>query len=517
MKLNLYILAEKLSQYNPRVQCQDFMVKDLINVSFLPDNCAEANNSYVYITTSAKIEKFSDFHELSLIILGEPDTNLSDKNCYDFIIIEEKLSEFDILSAVQSAFDYYNKWDAKLINELLSAKPIQEVLDTCSEVLTNPISLSDTANVLIAKSGVFPAEVTDIIWKSLLTHGYGKIELFPVRFRKLFEMCIAARTPVMMPPLSEPSDIRLIAAALVKDDIHFANLILTELTSKFTLGQLSLTEHIQRRLEYSNQIPVGPADYANGTSYILTQLIKGIAIEDEMIDYFLKKQHWNRSDSYYLLAANFDSGEPLNSVYRSSHLVNIKQAIPESYVLFVDNILVIIYRCTESVLNKREIVHRLRDTLCKLRWFAGMSMKFNGYENLNIAMLQATTAFDYGKTLSPGQNVYVFDEIYNYCFINSLGDKNSILEFCHPKMLAILAEKDTWKIELLKTLSVYLKNGRNTSLTTSILHIHRNTLINRLKSIEVMMDVKLDDVHGMDLDILLISCMICDEQVLEIK
>ncbi|WP_073393272.1 helix-turn-helix domain-containing protein [Clostridium magnum] len=46
----------------------------------------------------------------------------------------------------------------------------------------------------------------------------------------------------------------------------------------------------------------------------------------------------------------------------------------------------------------------------------------------------------------------------------------------------------------MKTLYTYLKNERRVAATANDLQIHRNTLISRIKMIEEIMDINLDDV-----------------------
>ena len=66
---------------------------------------------------------------------------------------------------------------------------------------------------------------------------------------------------------------------------------------------------------------------------------------------------------------------------------------------------------------------------------------------------------------------------------------------------------------MLKTLKQYLLNGRRVSKTANDLHIHRNTMINRISIINGILGMDIDEMSEGTVVHYLISLLIQDEEV----
>jgi len=67
--------------------------------------------------------------------------------------------------------------------------------------------------------------------------------------------------------------------------------------------------------------------------------------------------------------------------------------------------------------------------------------------------------------------------------------------FCHPAVVTLRVYDRTHAVQLLPTLSAFLKNDRDVQLAAAKLFIHRNTLSYRLKKILEMCPLDLDDFN----------------------
>ena len=67
--------------------------------------------------------------------------------------------------------------------------------------------------------------------------------------------------------------------------------------------------------------------------------------------------------------------------------------------------------------------------------------------------------------------------------------------FCHPAVVTLRDYDRTHAVQLLPTLSAFLKNDRDVQATASELFVHRNTLAYRLKKILEMCPLDLDDFN----------------------
>ena len=81
--------------------------------------------------------------------------------------------------------------------------------------------------------------------------------------------------------------------------------------------------------------------------------------------------------------------------------------------------------------------------------------------------------------------------IYKYLF-NS-GNHSEILEYCNNKLRRLEEYDHANGTFLINTLESYYMCGFNVGKTAEALYIHRNSLQYRLKKIEEIMDMSLDD------------------------
>lgn len=79
-----------------------------------------------------------------------------------------------------------------------------------------------------------------------------------------------------------------------------------------------------------------------------------------------------------------------------------------------------------------------------------------------------------------------------------------------PSCLSLWQSHMEQDLTLIHNLKCYLINGRNIAETARTLHLHRNTLIYRLRKIEDLLHISLDYLDENMLLYLLISCFICE-------
>jgi DNA-binding PucR family transcriptional regulator len=88
--------------------------------------------------------------------------------------------------------------------------------------------------------------------------------------------------------------------------------------------------------------------------------------------------------------------------------------------------------------------------------------------------------------------------IYKYMFRGN--DQREILAYCNNKLNKLEEYDHANGTFLQETLLAYYMNGFNSAKTAEALFIHRNSLINRLKKIEELLEIEISDyVEYLDL------------------
>lgn len=122
----------------------------------------------------------------------------------------------------------------------------------------------------------------------------------------------------------------------------------------------------------------------------------------------------------------------------------------------------------------------------------GVSLLFTSIHKLGTAFLQAETALSIGSNLSPNTNEYHYSE---YCINDMLMcyRKKFNLEDVYVQYLDSLSGEAGGAYSNLQLLYYYISSERNISLTAKKAHMHRNSIIYRLRKIQDMLEIDLDD------------------------
>lgn len=123
---------------------------------------------------------------------------------------------------------------------------------------------------------------------------------------------------------------------------------------------------------------------------------------------------------------------------------------------------------------------------------AGVSNGIRKPSAMRMMYIMACKSLECGKVLWRGErSVYFYDDamLYTIMSLAAAGfekryDSDDIILLCSPIVLNIIKHDPEGKRELLETLFQYIINGRSTSKTAETMHMHRNTVQNRISLIE---------------------------------
>lgn len=508
MKLNLHIIGDALGIKKSDIIVDNSIEMELVNIRLLPDDPGQCHDQYLYLTDQPLPESFHQLEKLSLVILNNHHKNLKTGRFWNVIMIRQNDLLWTVFEKIQKIFDDYTLWNDELTEAILNRQPIQYWLDLSARVLDNPIALFDISFIMIAKSGDFPDQFNDPIWEYVLHKGYGVVDSIPQEYRNLSDLTIKERKPMLVPPLCEVGQPRILNATLVQNQIPFAHLAMTNLVSEFTIGQLSLVYHIQQLLEVSLQIPKPDRNVNNDICYLISQLLQKKYVDPDLVQHFFSTRKWYPEDAYYCMIFDLNSEQSLSTFNHQIYLNQLRDAWPHAYTLFSENKIVSICLCKYGMNSPEAIEQMIMPKLKKLFLCAGISLKQPSYELLADAMQQAETALQIGLKEAGDRQFFTFKEVYDEYIIQILGKDQDAYSLCHPIIRKMVKKQDQRSLELLNTLWVYLRNGKRVSLTAEQLFIHRNTLVNRLQSIEKLLEINFENADEKDLDLLYLSCFV---------
>lgn len=126
---------------------------------------------------------------------------------------------------------------------------------------------------------------------------------------------------------------------------------------------------------------------------------------------------------------------------------------------------------------------------------AGLSSCFLEIFNFSAYYKQALRAVELGSCTTAHPGLFLYSE-YSMAHVASVFmQKESVNTFCHPKLKLLMDYDEKSGSELAYTLYMYLICERNIATTAVQMHMHRNSLVYRIKKIVSLIGDDLDDYH----------------------
>ncbi|MEM7802363.1 MAG: helix-turn-helix domain-containing protein [Chloroflexota bacterium] len=121
----------------------------------------------------------------------------------------------------------------------------------------------------------------------------------------------------------------------------------------------------------------------------------------------------------------------------------------------------------------------------------GIGNRYNGADGIQKSYQQALEALTIAKKMGKTQGVFLFSDLGLLHWLHLLPEE-ALEGNIYLHYIDALSKHDRRRnTELVKTLEGYLDNGSNLVDTAKALHIHRNTLVHRLRRIEELTDLDL--------------------------
>lgn len=405
------------------------------------------------------------------------------------------------------------QWDHGLMEAILEERPVQEQLDIAASALSNPVALFDTSFSLICYSGDVPKDFEDPIWETVLSSGYSSVQNFPTEFLRFYEKNRDVKGPLLFPDFSVPSDNRILSCRLENEEGPFAILAMDELVRPLTEEDIWVLSAIQNRLQHSRAIQDTAGSVEGGSSSVLNRVLTGNSVPETQFQKMVSERHWKTTWNYQTVVIPV-SGQPadLGEATFASMIRRFKFADPSFQYFLTDGNIVGVRTANDPLGCDPTLSLSAIRILDSLDLYAGLSMWFRGYGHLKDGYDQALAVAKLGRAAgNPGDRVCDYRALSRTDLLQHLeADGRSIESFCHPAVLPLVSGQ-TANEDLFRTLCAYLDSGHHAARAATVLGIHRNTVLYRLRSIEELTGLPLehpDQLSPSELQHLKLSCIL---------
>ena len=468
MKLSMWILADTLEKYHPRVDIKANLLEIETVRLFSAD--VVMNQKTVYIGRMR-----------DLFQNGSGNVICTHNN--DMIILDtEDLDE--VLNHILNVIELYNAWSTKMFELLSSGAMLQDLFDASAEIIKEPVFLLDAGYRLLARHQAYGIGDVDEVWDATLINENVPVDYllqinqhYPERLQNkgIFYLSSNEFFPKSCYNYNFFSQ---------KNWAGCAILVLKNTPEKMATKDIFnlFCSYLQRWFESHVQ-----EQQSVLLDSLLQQTISDAKADTMMLKRQLRLYGWNESDELMLMKLD----TPFQSFNIHTYLCRtLNMNLPSVYAVIKDMSVCLL--CNLTMLPLEKLIQELKPRLSGSRYYgmAGQKMTFEDsfYRHYEYVAYMS----EYCEK-QPG-NIYTGEQyVLQYLFHEM--QKTVIDEARHPALRQLKQYDDAHHTELYKTLDVYLNHERGLNQTAQALGLHRNSLLYRLKRIEQLTGVNLEDAQ----------------------
>ena len=456
MKLSMWMIANRLS---PLMD---------VSVNIRSDAKPILNSARVaYATNTAHVYQSGS----NVVVEGEGDQI----TLYDIRLKEA----FEI---IQGVFDYYQDWEAE-IEEAVADGDYQHVIDCCWRVFSNPMTLMDGNNRLLAITRDPALGEMDPEWDYLCKYGYSSLNsIRAIRYDYSnfdFSHCGSQSFYFQR---SNAMQFGGVSYTMVFNDAFCGRLTLLEKTRRINSGDTQLMERIAKLLE-PRLGAVSPT--ANTHVNVFYRMLSQQPYSEKELALQLTYYQWLPEDSFQL--CTIKPPEDANEV--SLHILSrtLAQHLQNAVVMEKGGCVQVI--CNRDMYN--DPTHRQFRQILLANNPVRIAYSLCVPDISFLPLLEKQTAFMLRSPSAAEPGAYSFEDFGLNYLLNSHTPRE-VYSACHPAVIALWKKARSGNGELYDTLKAYIDCERSLSQTAAARYTHRNTVLYRVRKCQELLNGDLD-------------------------
>lgn len=512
MKLTVAIVLEYLKQ---NMEQQPVLsVKENIFFSgfrILFDLTQNLIKDYAYIVPFELYEEVNQNYEkyksYFIIFVHKSElTGFDEKNCCLNAVMIPQMEQLDVYNLLLDLHFKLNDWNEHINTALVEDQSLQTLADISKEVLKNPFIIFDPSFSVLAYTDN-PAK-NDEGFFMIVDRGYTPPQIL-AEIMQLHKnhYNVGVKTFVEKGKLKSPY-IKTIFPIKV-NNIVIATLCMHYTVCDISQGTIDLLNHFIKKLSvwFNKMAPdaltLGHvySDYEQLFTYILNH-----TMDEQDIIHMASVIGIPVQASFRLFVIKLPS-----SPMRKYILNRVSERLPTLKCIIYDQCVMLVSIFSSKYRKESEfsdtIYEALNKLLAEMSCTCGSSRPFENICELRNAYIQASKAWEIGTKLKSlknplylqhkpeSTNIHEYDNLYFYHMIECTSREVNLDSLCTPQLKKLIAYDEKNGTDNYKVLYTYLENSRKTAETALILHMHRNNVNYRIKRIEELFDMNLDDAE----------------------
>ncbi len=394
------------------------------------------------------------------------------------------LANRELTKALRAENDY-----AAMLRMILDGKGISAILDAAEEKLDNPLAVLDISGKIIGHSTRF--DVPDPLWIESASKGYCPFA-FMEHVKKVREEVPKPNNSDVFSTFCEQAQMTYLCSKIFDQGILLGYVFLfqargpvataraRELLPLISRAAGEMILHLRGneglRTNLYRNILSDMLDGEDGASAGVRIQVSGLKFPPRMCALVLRPAYYH--------------GER----YLREQLCPMVQALfGDAPALYYRDSIVAIAPLSEQMRLSGELPEKLEELARREHLRIGVSNGFAAPEKFAAYHAQADEALRLAQRLGRGGAVFRYEDYAFYALLSTLPLEAQAGKFCHPALGRLRTYDHENGTELYHTLRTYTESGLNQRRTAQALFLHRNTLNYRMKRIEEVGGIDLED------------------------
>lgn len=396
-----------------------------------------------------------------------------------------------ILSVLLELFSQCREQEAILDRLVYQNASLQELCEAGAEMLDNPVYIHDDWFMMLARSAQVDQYVSPEYLMSSTVGYVPRVITDDFQYDSDYLETYTHRNAQIW---SSGGNIpRCMYVNLWEGTVYRGRLLVIETNHPFRPGDAALAEVLtQRAMLLMQRKALGEHQNNRSMDDVVYSLLQGSQPDPAELNQLLGMLNWNKEDRFTIIRTQSQQSSVTAVMEHMIHS-DLFHSFPGCYILFQGHQQCVILNLTQQSSTLSNLRHTLAPLCRDYCLYAGISSPVSSIRELSIAYHQAHIALNQAFQQRNEKWIIPFSD----CALDRLlGDLQKPLQPGHlisPELMFLLYHDQEHGTEYFATFREYLLQERDIPKTAQSLIIHRTTLLYRLKKIQSLIHVNLDD------------------------
>lgn len=429
----------------------------------------------------------------SIISIGYPPFSYNRQDI-EMICLSGEIGVGNVFQEVLEVFDMFYSFESRINDVMLGIDPFGELGKAIFDVFKTPVQAMTCFDKILFT--VYDSDRPEFLERY---QQYASSEYVPLEERFIigadpeFSQIYSRRGAFYCKESIPVYGVPVVMYNLYDGDMNYGYVYVEEAYRKIRSSDYRLLEwagsYIIKLLKKSRSALV---KFPDNIHRMITHLITNHFPYRKEYDLILSRRNWGKTDPYLCLCALCEESGGHESILING-AVALTTMIENQLTVLENHAVIQIINLRKTNLTTSEIMKHLQLVISNSPLSIGISERFDHFENVHIYYRQALSAAQ-NILCKPDVHIGIFGRMLPEILMNKIFQGEEPQYFFTHQLQRLIDYDNEKNTELTKTLKVYLEQNKSATHTQELLHISRAACIYRIRRIEEISGMNLEDL-----------------------